>query len=107
MLNADEIGVHQLISVLARTRMPVASKGFVIKCRRLRQENGALPTRMVFALRALYRKHSKRIRSDEEARERGRMSMAKEKLGMTEAEVRARRKAREDELRRKVEDFGI
>ncbi len=107
MLNPDEIALHQLIDILARTRMPVDSKALVLKCRRRFQSGGALPTPMVLRLKVLYRRHSKRIRADEEARERARRSMAKQRLGLTEVEVKAKRKARENELRRKVEDFGI
>lgn len=107
MLNEDEIPLHQLISILARTRMPVDSKGLVIKFRRQFQAGGALPTPKVLELKALYRRYSKRIRTDEEARERARMSMARQRTGMTVAEVKARRTARENMLRRKIEDFGI
>lgn len=107
MLNEDEIPLHQLIDMLARTRMPVESKGLVIKYRRQFQSGGALPTPKVLELKVLFRRYRRRIKTDEEARERARISMARERIGMTEAESKVLQQVRINEMRRKVEDFGI
>ena len=107
MLNEDELPLYQLIDILARTRMPVDAKGLVIKYRRHYQANGALPTPKVLELKALFRRYLKRIKTDEEARERARISMGRERIGMTVSEAKVRQKKRIDALRHKVEDFGI
>jgi hypothetical protein len=103
----DGIPPFALISDLLSVRLSDSEKVKVLQAKTYLEAHGSLPRNVVSSLRKLYKRKSKAIETVHEARESARQSMAKKRMGLSEAEVLRRQKERIKALRRKVEDFGF
>ena len=105
--DVDDMPVHQILEVLAKTKMPIASKNLVVKFQREFRATGALSRTRLREIKLIFRRHKRKIDSDELARDRARESMARERSGSTLRGLKAKRRARLVALQKETEDFGI
>ena len=92
---------------LGSIRLSPAARKSVDRAREVYEENGSLPMSMVSQMRKLYKSYGKAIRQLHESRERGRISLAKEAMKLTDKDVEKRRSDRLEDLRKKLTDLGI
>ncbi len=107
MIDVSELHVHDVIAVLMRTRLSEGTKNLVIQAQTAFQQHGHLPTRAITCLRSIYTRHARQIRMQEVARERGRISLAKERTNLNDRRFRKIREHRMDKLAESVNDLGI
>lgn len=107
MINADDLQVYDLIAILMRTKLSESSKSLVIQARTSLQQHGRIPVRIIGRLRMIYTRHSRQIREREQARERGRISLAKKSRNLGDEHVREIRRCRIRRLEESVSDLGI
>ena len=108
--DAEVLPVHELIADLRQVKLVKKYRGKLVQARAVFEARGALPTNVVSELREIYKRHGTAIRKVYEARERARVSMAKEKLrkqGVTSEDLASRREQRISGLRDQVEDLGF
>lgn len=108
--DAETLSVHELLADLKQVKLRKEHRVKVIQARAVFESRGSLPTPTVIGLRAIYKRYSSAIRKVYEARERARVSMAKERLrkqGVSGKDLEKRREQRISGLRAKVDDLGF
>lgn len=108
--DAELLSVHELLTDLRQVKLPKKHRVKIVQARAVFEAHGALQTPVVIGLRAIYKSYGTAIRKMYEARERARVSMAKEKLrkhGVTNEDLESRREQRISGLRKQVEDLGF
>ena len=103
----DELSVGELISGLRGVKLSPRDKAnFDMYCK-LGMKHGGYPTEWVIDMRAMYRRHSKRIAEVQRARERALITMAAERRGISATQEM---RNLERDMRRaefELEDMGI
>ena len=107
LLDPEVVSTDQLLDDLKQVKLPKSQRVKLTQARVAFQAHGSLPTKVVIELRALYRRHSKSIEKVYEARERARISMAKQRMGLSDEDLRERREERISGLRSQVDDLGF
>ena len=108
--DAEYLSVHELLADLKQVKLRKEHRVKAVQARAVFESRGSLPTPVVIELRAIYKRYSKAIRGVYGARERARVSMAKEALkksGVSAQELASRREQRISSIREKVEDLGF
>ena len=107
LLDPEVVSIDQLLADLRQVKLAKPQRIKLTQARVAFEAHGNLPTKIVVELRALYRRFSKAIEKVYEARERAKISMAKERMGLTDEDLRERRDERMSGLRSRVEDLGF
>ena len=103
----DSVPVHQIFDDLFQIKLNRKKRGELIKARAIFRANGALAPWMVSEIRKMYRDHHPAVEKMYEARERARISIAKQRMGLSDDRVTSLRDVRISELEDKVNDLGI
>lgn len=103
----DGLSVIEMIENLRGIKLSKAARQRVLDLHEKLRAVGAVSFREEQDLRRMHKTHQSAITRLQEARERGRMSLARERLGVTASELeRSRLEALEDRKRR-AEDLGF
>ena len=99
--------IHLLIKDLKSIKLKATERNFVVKCENLLQSSGTLGRSDASKLRKLHSKNRKRIAVVEEARERARISMMREREGFSKSDIKEIRDKFEEEKAELDSDLGI
>ncbi len=99
--------INQMLEELRFIKLKQSSRSIVDGARKMLQDNGSVPLSVVSSVRKVYKSYSKRLREAASARENGRKSMAKSKMGITSYDADSKRSERLDDLAEKLEDLGF
>lgn len=98
---------HALIDGLMSIRLPEKERNKVLQARVYFQQHGSLPTKVVSSLRTLYKRRASAIQRVQDAREAARISLAREKMGLSERDAKAASDLRIAEMRDAANDLGF
>lgn len=101
------IPVHQMLDDLRFIKLSEQMRAEVNAAKYLLEKDGSLPWKMVNSIRKMYKRHSRKINEMKESRERGRISLAKAAMELSEDEIKKRRDDRIAALRDKLSDLGF
>ena len=102
-----EKSVQIMLEELRFIKLKPKARSIVDEARKMLQDNGNVPLSVVSSVRKVYKSYSKRLKEVAEARENGRKSIARSKMGITSDEAKSIREKRLDRLVDKLEDLGF
>lgn len=103
----EDILPHALIEGLLSVRLTDGERNKVIQARVYFREHGSMPLKVVSLLRRLYKKKIRSIEKVQAAREAARISVAKEKMGISDRAAKAASEQRIERLKDSVNDLGF
>lgn len=107
IIDPDGVPAILLIENLLRVKLSSENRSFVLDCKTKMQQNGDVPFVVKSRLRKIYK--SKRVQLKEmfEAHERALQNMARERMGLSEVDIKNARNERLSALRDKHNDLGF
>ena len=103
----EDVTDWQKIRDLGSIKLSKEKIRFVSLAKESLQSNGSLAPDTRKKLNKIYRDHARSLKSLHESRERARISMARQKMGLSESDVHALQKARVRTLKAQINDFGF
>jgi len=103
----DELSVGDLIAGLAVAKLSPREKAKFDQYRLLGSKHGGYPTPWVIEMRAMYRRHARRIGEVQRARERALITMAAERRGISATQAMKSLERDRQRLETELEDMGI
>ena len=81
---------HEMIAELLSIKLRGKARSFVLEAQKRLKSNGSLSATTRRHLKGLYLAHEKSLQEAREARERGRIALLREKMGLTQGELSRR-----------------